>query len=215
MTPDNLSEALEEAARHLPDPHKPDSLSWGGGFAHQLLTHGEAAVKAGIGPIFDRFLAHGSVEQAQLAAMTYPELAGATSGILAGLERRDLDGDTQTDLWGALGRAVQAGLLSWMPAYRDAIRDADGALRNPLLAAALVHDHTWFMEQLPALVGKKPGPAATVLWFAVQACTRAELDRVEAALASVDTSETIRKRLLEVVERQRAVAPDDDAPPRF
>ncbi len=181
ITPDQVPARLAEAARNLPDDYRPESQAWGQSFAHELLMHATPEVKTAIGETFDRFLAAGNVEQATLAATTYPDKAGATLGIIAGLSRRDLPTEVVDALVGALGRAIQAGQIPYDPGYRGLIGKG---LRYALLFGVVVYDFTWFLDNARKVLGKSARDAANAIWMAASPMRQAELDTLRAGLES-------------------------------
>lgn len=172
VTIDTLEARLNEAAENLPGPYRPEEHSWGQGFAHQVLSEGDDEIKAKLGEVFDRFLREGNTDQARLAATTYPELVGATRGILHALGRDDLPEDDRLALLSALGRAVESGQIEYSPDFREYIVVNQ---TRPLLSGAVLCDHTWFLENLVSILTKKPGDAATAIWFAAQPLRKNEL----------------------------------------
>lgn len=181
IAPDQVPTRLAEAARNLPDEYRPESQAWGQSFAHELLVNATPDVKIAIGETFDRFLATGNVEQATLAATTYPDKAGATLGIIAGLSRRDLPKEVVDALVGALGRAIQAGQLPYDPGYRGLVGKG---LRYALTFGVVVYDFAWFLDNARKVLGKSAKDAANALWMAASPMRQAELDALRAGLES-------------------------------
>ncbi len=178
---DQVPARLADAARHLPDEYRPDSQAWGQSFAHELLVNATPEVKAAIAETFDRFLATGNVEQATLAATTYPDKAGATLGIIAGLSRRDLPPQVVDALVGALGRAIQAGQMPYDPGYRGLVGKG---LRYALMFGVVVYDFAWFLDNVRKVLGKSAKDAANALWMAASPMRQAEFDALRAGLES-------------------------------
>ena len=214
VTIDTLEARLNEAAENLPGPYRPDNRSWGQGFAHQVLVEGDDEIKAKLGELFDRFLREGSTDQARLAATTYPEMVGATRGILHALGRDDIPEDDRLALLSALGRAVENGQIAYSPDFREYIIKSQ---TRPLLSGAVLYDHDWFLENLVSILTKKPGEAATAIWFAAQPLHKSELTKLRDELNEHGQvlGEKTLTRVIRVLDDELKEAVEDAEIPRF
>jgi hypothetical protein len=182
---DEVRRHLHEAAENLPEPNMPDSHAWGISAAAALVDKGSPSVLQAAGEVLGEFLRDGSPAQAHLAASVNPEKLVDPLTLRRALDRDDLDDLAVARLRGAVGRAITQGRLGWDPPLRDHLAESGS---EPLVAAALIHDHVWFLSHLTDVLGTDPKRAGNRLWFGVIELRRAEAERLQDELRARESA---------------------------
>src|SRR5262245_53583772 len=108
-TAENLESLLRRCADNLPGDYKPDSQTWGGAAATQLLDRLRGTLlEVAANRIFERFMIEGSVDEVRLAQSYVNPSLVAVDKIEMGMARKDLPAECQRQLMSALGRALAA-----------------------------------------------------------------------------------------------------------
>jgi hypothetical protein len=187
VTADNLEALLRRCADALPGDYKPDSQTWGGAAASQLIARIRGTpLEADANRIFDKLLESGSVDEVRLAQnYVNPEMI-AVDAIERARVRSDLPPDVTRDLTSALGRALAAQPAQFSARHR-ALLSQPGS--DALVGAVIVADHAWFLAHVTDVLGANADEACNRLWFGLQTlrgtegdALRAELDGRRAAL---------------------------------
>ncbi|HEX6838924.1 MAG TPA: hypothetical protein VF334_20235, partial [Polyangia bacterium] len=171
---------LRRCADNLPGDYKPDSHSWGGTAASELLQRLRGTpLEADANRIFEQFLTSGSADEARLAQnyvnpglVSVAELERATA-------RGDLPADVQRGILSALARALAAQPKEFQARHR-ALLSRPGS--DALVGAVIVADHTWFLAHVTDVLGADANGASNRLWYGLQQLNGAEATRLRAEL---------------------------------
>ena len=128
--------------------------------------------------------------------------------------RDDIPEDDRLALLSALGRAVENGQIAYSPDFREYIIKSQ---TRPLLSGAVLYDHDWFLENLVSILTKKPGEAATAIWFAAQPLHKSELTKLRDELNEHGQvlGEKTLTRVIRVLDDELKEAVEDAEIPRF
>ncbi len=182
VTADNLEALLRRCADNLPGDYKPDSHSWGGTAASELLQRLRGtALETEANRIFERFLTRGSVDEARLAQNYITPSLVSVDQLEQATRRTDLPADVQRGILGALARALAAQPKQFQPRHR-ALLLRPGS--DALVGAIIVADHAWFLAHVTDVLGADADGASNRLWYGLQALNAAEAVRLRAELDS-------------------------------
>src|SRR5579864_3321619 len=108
-TADNLESLLRRCADNMPGDYKPDSHSWGGSAAAQLLERIRGTpLEAEANRIFEKFLKSGDADEVRLAETFLSPALISVDSLDAAMARTDLPPEVLRSLRGGLGRALAA-----------------------------------------------------------------------------------------------------------
>ena len=176
VTSDNLETLLRRCADNLPGDYKPDSHSWGGAAASELLQRLRGtALEGEANRIFERFLTSGSAEEARLAQDCVSPSLISVAELERATERTDLPADVQRGILSALARALAAQPKEFQARHR-ALLSQPGS--DALVGAVIVADHTWFLAHVKDVLGAHADGASNRLWYGLQALNKAEAARL-------------------------------------
>jgi hypothetical protein len=180
VTSDNLEALLRRCADNLPGDYKPDSQSWGGAAATQLLDRLRGTpLEADANRIFERFLTSGSADEVRLAQNYVNPSLVSVAAIERAMARGDLPADVQRQILSALARALAAQPKEFDARHRALLSRAGS---DALVGAVIVADHAWFLAHVQDVLGAAADAASNRLWFGLQALNGAEGTRLRAEL---------------------------------
>lgn len=176
VTSDNLETLLRRCADNLPGDYKPDSHSWGGAAASELLQRLRGtALEGEANRIFERFLTSGSADEARLAQNYVSPSLISVAELERATGRTDLPADVQRGISSALARALAAQPKEFQPRHR-ALLSQPGS--EALVGAVIVADHAWFLAHVQDVLGAGADGASNRLWYGLQALNSAEAARL-------------------------------------
>lgn len=179
-TVDNLETLLRRCAENLPGDYKPDSQSWGGAAASQLMDRIRGTpLEAEANRIFGRFLAEGSADEVRLAQNYVNPALIVVESLETAMGRSDLPADVQRQVRSALGRALAAQPTRFAPRHRALLAQPGS---DALVGAVIVADHPWFLAHLTDVLGAAVDAASNRLWFGLQALNGAEAQALRSEL---------------------------------
>jgi hypothetical protein len=172
VTADNLEALLRQCADNLPGDYKPDSQTWGGAAATQLLDRIRGTpLEDEANRIFERFLASGSADEARLAQNFANPSRVSVDQVERATRRSDLPAEVQRQLLSLLGRALAAQPRKLQPRHRALLAQPGS---DALVGAVIVADHPWFLAHVRDVLGADGNEACNRLWFGLQALNAAE-----------------------------------------
>ena len=214
-TADNLESLLRRCADNLPGDYKPDSQTWGGAAATQLLERLRGTpLEAEANRIFERFMVEGSADEVRLAQNYVNPSLVAVDKIEAAMARTDLPPELQRQLMSALGRALAAQPSRFQARHRALLSRAGS---DALVGAVIVADHAWFLAHLADVLGADPNGACNRLWFGLQALNSAEatLLRQELNARRVTLGDRYTSALVDTIDGEAAALQGRAGGPRW
>lgn len=180
VTADNLEALLRRCAENLPGDYKPDSHTWGGAAASQLMERIRGTpLEAEANRIFEKFLESGDVDEVRLAQNYANPAMISVDAIEHARARTDLPADVARDVTSALGRALAAQPGQFQPRHR-ALLSQPGS--DALVGGVIVADHAWFLAHVKDVLGAGNDDACNRLWYGLQVLRGSEGDTLRKEL---------------------------------